>query len=249
MKLSFVFSVSLCLCGCLSSLLPLDDRLRLDDGVLVGDRLGGDLAGERHRAFKVYTRSNAAGGRGVSLFRLEAHRSALHDLSGEDLVQQRAAGEGNLGLAGEACNRLSREDASDIFQSVCVELFSELPRLRKPRALAKWLIQITSHKCLHWKHREQRYIAADETGVPDLALAARAEEVLHEAEREQALRDSLLALQPRCARMIQMLFFDTPALPYSEIARQLGLATGSVGFIRGRCLDHLKKQLLSRGWK
>ena len=144
---------------------------------------------------------------------------------------------------------LSREDASDIFQSVCVELFSELPRLRKPRALAKWLIQITSHKCLHWKHREQRYIAADETGVPDLALAARAEEVLHEAEREQALRDSLLALQPRCARMIQMLFFDTPVLPYSEIARQLGLATGSVGFIRGRCLDHLKKQLLSRGWK
>jgi DNA-directed RNA polymerase specialized sigma24 family protein len=73
--------------------------------------------------------------------------------------------------------------------------------------------------------------------------------VIHQAQQEQILRDALSALQPRCARMVQMLFFDTPARPYSEIAKQLGLATGSIGFIRGRCLDQLKKQLLSRGWK
>ena len=144
----------------------------------------------------------------------------------------------------------SREDASDIFQSVCVELLSELPRLRKPKALAKWLIQTTSHKCLRWKKREQRYIAVDEDrDIQDPAFTTRTEEVIQEVEREQMLRDSLLALQPRCARMIRMLFFDTPALPYSEIAKQLGLATGSIGFIRGRCLDRLRKQLVSRGWK
>ena len=144
----------------------------------------------------------------------------------------------------------SREDASDIFQTVCVELLSNLHRLRKPRAIAKWLIQTTSHACLHHKRREQRYVPADDVPeAADQAPRARTEQIIREAEEEQILRDSLAELRPRCAQLIQMLFFDTPALPYSEIAEQLGLATGSIGFIRGRCLDHLRKQLLSRGWK
>ena len=41
------------------------------------------------------------------------------------------------------------QDAGDIFQSVCVDLLSELPRLRKHRALPKWLMQTCYHKCLH----------------------------------------------------------------------------------------------------
>jgi len=34
----------------------------------------------------------------------------------------------------------SPEDASDIFQSVCLQLFAELPRLRKTAAFSAWLI-------------------------------------------------------------------------------------------------------------
>jgi len=144
----------------------------------------------------------------------------------------------------------SREDASDIFQSVCVKLLLELPRLRRPQALAKWLIQTTSHKCLHWKQREQRYVSAEDLKeMPDPALSARADEIIREVQEEQILRDCRHALSPRCAHLIQMLFFDTPARPYTEIAMQLGVATGSIGFLRRRCLDQMKKQLLSRGWK
>jgi DNA-directed RNA polymerase specialized sigma24 family protein len=32
------------------------------------------------------------------------------------------------------------EDAADIFQAVCLDLLTDLPRLRKPRALPKWLM-------------------------------------------------------------------------------------------------------------
>src|SRR5262249_54512728 len=42
---------------------------------------------------------------------------------------------------------LSVDDATDIFQDVCVELLAELPRLRESRALPKWLAQVTAHKC------------------------------------------------------------------------------------------------------
>lgn len=144
----------------------------------------------------------------------------------------------------------SRDDASDIFQSVCVDLLSELPRLREPRALPKWLMQTTSHKCLHWRQRERHFVCGEnKEHAPEPASPARAEQVLAEAEQEQALRDAVSALSPRCGEMVRMLFFETPARPYGEVARELGLATGSIGFIRGRCLDQLKKQLLARGFK
>ena len=40
---------------------------------------------------------------------------------------------------------LAPDAASDVFQEVCVELLAELPRLREPRALPKWLMQVTAH--------------------------------------------------------------------------------------------------------
>jgi RNA polymerase sigma factor (sigma-70 family) len=144
----------------------------------------------------------------------------------------------------------SREDSNDIFQSVCLDLLIEMPRLRNPQALAKWIIQTTSHKCLHWKRREQRYVAGEEfLDVPDQKRSARTEEIVREAQEEQVVRDAIAALHPRCAKLIRMLFFDTPTRTYTEIAAELGLATGSIGFIRGRCLDRLKKELLARGLK
>ena len=143
---------------------------------------------------------------------------------------------------------LSREDANDIFQSVCLDLYSELPKLREPRALAKWLIQTTLHKCIRLKQQLGRY--SDEEVTEEIAPTSPAADlIVAEVEREQVLRESNASLAPRCARMIRMLFFESPARPYEEIARELGLATGSIGFIRGRCLDRLRKQLETRGWK
>lgn len=143
---------------------------------------------------------------------------------------------------------LPREDANDIFQSVCLDLYSELPRLREPRALAKWLIQTTLHKCIRVKQQQSRQ--SDEEITEELApTSPAADSIVAEVELEQVLRDSIASLAPRCAQMIRMLFFETPARPYGEIARELGLATGSIGFIRGRCLERLRKQLETRGWK
>ena len=32
---------------------------------------------------------------------------------------------------------------SDVFQNVCLDLLSELPKLREPKALPKWIMQVT----------------------------------------------------------------------------------------------------------
>ena len=46
------------------------------------------------------------------------------------------------------------QDAADIFQAVCLDLFNELPRLRDAEALQGWLTRVTANKCYHWKRRQ-----------------------------------------------------------------------------------------------
>jgi hypothetical protein len=48
--------------------------------------------------------------------------------------------------------------------------------------------------------------------------------------------------------MVRLLFFENPPRPYENIAEELGMATGSIGAIRGRCLAYLRKHLEKRGF-
>lgn len=143
----------------------------------------------------------------------------------------------------------SAEDAADIFQSVCLELFNELPRLRKKTAFRSWLITVTAHQAFHWKRRTRRRAEDELTPAAEETLETDpAPDLVEQIEREQVLRDAIAALPPRCREMITMLFFQEPQLPYRDVARQLGLAVGSIGFIRGRCLKRLQRILEDRGF-
>ena len=137
---------------------------------------------------------------------------------------------------------LSRDDATDIFQAVCLDLVSELPRLRDPQALPAWLIQVTRHKVLKTKRKSERYVA-DEAGRADQMLASdndMPDALLGELQRTQALRDAVDGLTARCRQMVRMLFFEETPRPYREVAAELGVAVGSIGFLRSRCLDKLR---------
>ncbi len=144
----------------------------------------------------------------------------------------------------------STEDAADIFQSVCLELFAELPRLRKTAAFRSWLITVTAHQSFHWKRKHRRR-AERETDVKEEDLETQGSvpaDMIEEVEREQMVRDATARLPPRCQEMIRLLFYVEPAVPYREVARRLGLAIGSIGFIRGRCLRRLQKTLQQMGF-
>jgi RNA polymerase sigma factor (sigma-70 family) len=147
--------------------------------------------------------------------------------------------------------RMPAEDAADTFQSVWLDLYSELDKLREPAALRGWLVSATSHKCLHWKARETRRAGMALGREVDLDVAdARPliNEIGLEAEKDQLVREGLRSIPERCRKMLKMLFFEQPPRPYLEVAKELGLAEGSIGFIRGRCLQKLKKALEQRGF-
>jgi RNA polymerase sigma factor (sigma-70 family) len=143
------------------------------------------------------------------------------------------------------------DDAAEIFQAVCADLVAELPRLRRHEALKPWLMRVTRHKTMHWKSRSRReslFTQADDAPEHLMKADGPGTCLLEEVEREQAVRQAVESLPPRCREMVRLLFYEQPPLPYNEVARRLGLATGSIGFIRGRCLKKLRAQLKAAGF-
>jgi RNA polymerase sigma factor (sigma-70 family) len=144
----------------------------------------------------------------------------------------------------------SPDDAADIFQSVCLELFSELSRVRQAAALRGWLITVTTHAALRWRRRTVR---RDQVERPDLDAAvigdtrATVENDRQALEAAQDMREAIARLPERCQAMLRMLFFEDPPRPYAQLAASLGLATGSIGFIRGRCLEKLRRIVTDNG--
>jgi RNA polymerase sigma factor (sigma-70 family) len=142
---------------------------------------------------------------------------------------------------------LPDSDAGDIFQSVFLDLFNSLPKLRDTKALGGWLIKVSSRKCLRWKQTlvsDEVNTAFDIELLPDAQASERFDRILC----EQMIRQALDELPSRCRQMIELLFLKDPPIPYAELAARLGLAVGSIGFIRKRCLTKLKTVLERLGF-
>lgn len=143
------------------------------------------------------------------------------------------------------------EEAADVFQSVWLDAYHDMAKLRDKAAVRAWLISLTNHKCFHWKKRQRRQEFHETNGIEMSELEdhmAVEPAFAAELERDQLVREAIFSLSPRCQEMVRLLFFTSPPLPYKEVAERLGLAIGSIGFIRGRCLQRLQKSLEKQGF-
>jgi len=144
---------------------------------------------------------------------------------------------------------LSWQEAADVFQATCTELLVRLPELREPRALPKWLMQVAHHECQRLKRMNQRVVSRDaEPNLLEPQIPPIAESLMQQTQEEQMLREAMMVLTPQCRRLVELLFFETPSRPYTEVAAQLGLAVGSIGFTRQKCIERLRRQLTELGF-
>jgi RNA polymerase sigma factor (sigma-70 family) len=139
--------------------------------------------------------------------------------------------------------RFSQDEAADIFQSVCMDLLAELPRLREPNALTGWLIQVTRNKCFHKKQTSLRSKVQEIGDLDPPANTPEPENLILQVQQQQLLQEALADLSPKCRLLLEMLFFENPPRPYDEVAKELNLARGSIGFTRRTCLDKLRDRL------
>jgi RNA polymerase sigma factor (sigma-70 family) len=144
---------------------------------------------------------------------------------------------------------MDRDSATDIFQAVCVDLFCELRQVRNAESLKWWLITVSVRKCRQWNRQRGSEIDIEEVDQKEtIATGLSASEMLEHAVKEQNVRDAVAGLATRCRELILLLFYEHPPVPYADVAQKLGLATGSIGFMRGRCLKKLEKTLIEHGF-
>src|SRR5262249_31171259 len=118
-----------------------------------------------------------------------------------------------------------------------------------PRALPKWIMQVTAHKCFHWRHKQKRANTVEEIAEDDAAFQIPPEivETVRQAEQEQLVREAIARMSDRCQKLVTLLFFEDPPRPYSQVAGELGVAVGSIGLLRHRCIQQLRKTLSEIG--
>jgi RNA polymerase sigma factor (sigma-70 family) len=141
-------------------------------------------------------------------------------------------------------------DSADVFQTVCLKLIEHLHEVKDESKLSAWLATVTTRQCLSAmaaRHREAATADEEFDDPPD--PAKNLEEIRILTEQQQAIRDCVEDLPPRCRSLLQMLYLDPRSLTYQEISHAIGMPVASMGPNRARCLEKLKKILHHRGIK
>jgi RNA polymerase sigma factor (sigma-70 family) len=147
-------------------------------------------------------------------------------------------------LVWSICRRyqLDRHDIDDVGQSVWLRLIENIEGLHEPAALPGWLARTTQRECLRVLRASRRHGHA-ELPDDDQMLASPADPTIEQdilsAERDAALRAAFAGLARPCRELLSMLLADPP-VAYSEISATLGMAVGSIGAMRARCLNRLR---------
>ena len=141
--------------------------------------------------------------------------------------------------------RLSDSDAADVSQMVWLRLLEHIHRV-DPERVGAWLVVTTRRECLRVLAFRKRVLLTYESaafeGVPGDQPELDAD--LLADERAVDVRRALESLPDRWQQLMGMLMADPPA-PYAEISATIGIPIGSIGPIRGRCLQKLRLLLAS----
>lgn len=137
---------------------------------------------------------------------------------------------------------LERQDAADVMQHTFIVLMESLNSLREDGNLAGWLSVVARRHTWRLAERSRRNAPGGEDALM-VVRDATAEEYRERWERVQWLHAGLIKLDDRCRRLLLALYFADEPPAYEEVAAAMGLAVGSIGPTRARCLQRLRELL------
>jgi RNA polymerase sigma factor (sigma-70 family) len=142
--------------------------------------------------------------------------------------------------------RLDQAAAADVSQTVWLRVVENLDRIREPEAFAGWLATAARRESLRAVRAAGRELPRDDVAEADLADVATVDPTPDAVVERQAQRDlvwqALAQLSHRCQLLLRALA-GSPDASYADVAAALGLPIGSIGPTRGRCLQHLRREL------
>lgn len=142
-------------------------------------------------------------------------------------------------------HRLGEADVSDVCQTTWCKLSQHLADLREPSRLRGWLCTTARRQALRLLTDRRREVPA--AGPEPVAGLPSPELAVLGAERDQALWQAVSRLPPPHRELIRLLAAE-PGLTQSQLAARLGIPPGSVGPLRRRALDRLRRALVAQGY-
>ncbi len=140
---------------------------------------------------------------------------------------------------------LSREDAADITQLTFTILFQSMDTLPEDSNLGSWLVTVARRhtwRLLKRKRREETGEHGSSREGPTLLSTGGTEDLEH-WELAEWLNHGLSIISKACRDLLSTLYLEPEQPSYAEVAARLGMAVGSVGPTRIRCLKRLREIL------
>lgn len=139
-------------------------------------------------------------------------------------------------------------DISDCFQQTWVSLYNHRKNLKNPSRLSAWLVTTAKREAIRLKKIAARTTDGDfDSKVSDNQLLP--DEELELLEHQAHLEIAIDQLDKRCQNLVELFFFAHEDLSYQEISTTLGIPMNSLGPIRRRCLERLRKILSKNGFE
>ena len=135
---------------------------------------------------------------------------------------------------------LPSADREDAFAATFFRLFERLDTIREPEKLPGWLATTARNEIRQLMQARRRWEprAVVEPGAAEVHPPA--DEEILDAELRAALHAAFLGLGPPCQEVLR-LTTAVPPLSYDEISRLTGIPRGSLGPVRQRCLECLRR--------
>jgi RNA polymerase sigma factor (sigma-70 family) len=93
------------------------------------------------------------------------------------------------------------------------------------------------------RQQTQRESPIGDDEIPFSDPGPRPEDLALRRDQWNTVNRAVYALSDRCRQLVWYLYFDPEEPSYEQIAERMEMALGSVGPIRKRCLEQLKKHL------
>jgi RNA polymerase sigma factor (sigma-70 family) len=143
--------------------------------------------------------------------------------------------------------RLGRADAADVCQATWLRLLEHLRDIRDSDRLSAWLATTARREALAVLRRSARTVPTGEAWrlEPDDASTDEPDSKLLRSERARSVRQAFEQLPESCQQLLRIMLADPPP-SYADVSAALGMATGSIGPARARCLDRLRQRLTTQ---
>ena len=185
--------------------------------------------------------------------------AVIHDMIPAFELFQPADVDGALELIGRYRNLiytiglrsgLTEEEGADLLQNVSLIIIEKLDTLKDLRKVTGWIVTTSRREA--WRISRERRSRKDEASgdLPGEEPSGKPlqEEELLKLERAWKVREAIRKLGSPCESLLTFLFMSDRDYSYAQVARKLKVPVSSIGPMRMRCLERLRKMMKKAGF-